>query len=151
MLFIPIAEQSDLIVELGDWVMQEACRILSDPVMCRPDIRISVNVSPRHFRKASFVPWLIGLLRRTGADPSRLTLEITESLFINNMHDVIAKMNELVALGIHFSIDDFGTGYSSLSYLKKLPIQELKKSTSPSSRTRRPIRMTLPWWKPFSR
>ena len=126
MLFIPIAEQSDLIVELGDWVMQEACRILSDPVMCRPDIRISVNVSPRHFRKASFVPWLIGLLRRTGADPSRLTLEITESLFINNMHDVIAKMNELVALGIHFSIDDFGTGYSSLSYLKKLPIQELK-------------------------
>jgi len=125
-LFIPIAEQSDLIVELGSWVMGEACKILSDPAACDPDIRISVNVSPRHFRKATFVPWLTSILRRTGADPSRLTLEITESLFINNIQDVIDKMNELVAAGIHFSIDDFGTGYSSLSYLKRLPIQELK-------------------------
>ncbi len=125
-LFIPIAEQSDLIVELGSWVMNEACKILADPVLCPPDIRISVNVSPRHFRKAKFVPWLTSLLKRTGADPARLTLEITESLFINNMQEVIAKMDELVAVGIHFSIDDFGTGYSSLSYLKMLPIQELK-------------------------
>ncbi len=125
-LFIPIAEQSDLIVELGAWVMKEACKILADTTGPSSTLRISVNVSPRHFRKSSFVPWLTSMIARTGADSSRLTLEITESLFIDNINDVISKMTELASLGIQFSIDDFGTGYSSLSYIKRLPIQELK-------------------------
>ncbi|HQD56569.1 MAG TPA: EAL domain-containing protein, partial [Candidatus Competibacteraceae bacterium] len=86
----------------------------------------SVNVSPRHFRQAHFASWFKGLLVATGADPHNLTLEITESLFLDNLNAVVAKMIELAALGIHFSIDDFGTGYSSLAYLKRLPIHELK-------------------------
>jgi diguanylate cyclase (GGDEF)-like protein/PAS domain S-box-containing protein len=125
-LFVPIAEQSDLIVELGSWVMTQACKFLVEGTATGKGIRLSVNVSPRHFRKGNFVPWLKGLLQRSGADPSRITLEITESLFIDNISDVVAKMNDLVAMGIRFSIDDFGTGYSSLAYLKRLPIHELK-------------------------
>lgn len=125
-VFIPIAEQSDLIVELGSWVMTQACRLLAEQNAKGTNFRISVNVSPRHFRKNNFVSWLKNILVRSGADPTRLTLEITESLFIDNMSDVIAKMTELVTLGIHFSIDDFGTGYSSLAYIKRLPIDELK-------------------------
>jgi diguanylate cyclase (GGDEF)-like protein/PAS domain S-box-containing protein len=125
-VFIPIAEQSDLIVELGAWVLAQACRILSETAAEGKDVHLSVNVSPRHFAKNNFVPWLKNLLLRNGTDPSRLTLEVTEGLFINNMVDVVAKMNELVALGIRFSIDDFGTGYSSLAYIKRLPLHELK-------------------------
>jgi EAL domain-containing protein (putative c-di-GMP-specific phosphodiesterase class I) len=125
-MFIPIAEQSDLIVELGAWIMTQACKLLTEESGKGRDFRISVNVSPRHFRKGNFVSWLKGLVTRYGVDVSRLTLEITESLFIDNFNDVIAKMTELVALGVHFSIDDFGTGYSSLAYLKRLPIDELK-------------------------
>ena len=125
-VFIPIAEQSDLIVELGSWIMTQACRLLAEQNLKGHDFRISVNVSPRHFRKSNFVPWFKSVLIRSGADPTRLTLEITESLFIDNLSDVVAKMTELVTLGIHFSIDDFGTGYSSLAYIKRLPIDELK-------------------------
>lgn len=125
-VFIPIAEQSDLIVELGSWIMTQACRLLAEQNTKGHDFRISVNVSPRHFRKGNFVPWFKNVLIRSGADPTRLTLEITESLFIDNLSDVVAKMTELVTLGIHFSIDDFGTGYSSLAYIKRLPIDELK-------------------------
>ena len=124
--FIPIAEESDLIVDLGVWVMAEACRLLSQEEMADHPVRISVNVSPRHFRQAGFVSWLRELLVISGADANYLTLEVTEGLVIDNMNDVVAKMNELAAMGIHFSIDDFGTGYSSLSYLKRLPINELK-------------------------
>lgn len=124
--FIPIAEESDLIVDLGVWVMTEACRLLSQEEMADCPVQISVNVSPRHFRQAGFVPWLREVLLTSGADPNHLTLEVTEGLVIDNMNDVVAKMSELAAMGIHFSIDDFGTGYSSLFYLKRLPIHELK-------------------------
>ena len=125
-IFIPIAEESDLIVELDDWVMSEVCKLIAREESAGMTLNISVNVSPRHFHHPDFVQWLIKLLESTGADPARLTLEITESLVISDINDVIVKMSELSVLGIHFSIDDFGTGYSSLAYLKRLPIHELK-------------------------
>jgi EAL domain-containing protein (putative c-di-GMP-specific phosphodiesterase class I) len=89
-------------------------------------LRIAVNISPRHFRQPDFVAWVKRGLTFSGADPSQLTLEITEGMVINNISNVIAKISELSVLGIHFSLDDFGTGYSSLAYLKRLPINELK-------------------------
>ncbi|QDX81415.1 hypothetical protein B9N43_09260 [Denitratisoma sp. DHT3] len=125
-VFVPIAEESDLIVELGAWVLREACRLMARHESAGFTLRLSVNLSPRHFRQAGFVPWVRELLTDTGADPTRLTLEVTEGLVIDNVSDVVTKMSELAALGIHFSVDDFGTGYSSLAYLKRLPIHELK-------------------------
>ncbi|WP_083446956.1 EAL domain-containing protein [Azoarcus sp. CIB] len=124
--FVPIAEESDLIVELGIWVMNEACRLIAAAATAGLPLALSVNISPRHFRKPEFNAWVRDVLDRTGAQPARLTLEITEGLIIDNVSDVVAKMNELSALGVRFSIDDFGTGYSSLAYLKRLPIDELK-------------------------
>ncbi|OGT90732.1 MAG: hypothetical protein A2286_05680 [Gammaproteobacteria bacterium RIFOXYA12_FULL_61_12] len=124
--FIPIAEESDLIVDIGVWVLSEACRLMAEQEKAGFPLRLSVNVSPRHFRKPGFVPWVRDLLDASGCDPSHLTLEVTEGLMIDNIGEVIAKMNELAAVGIRFSVDDFGTGYSSLVYLKRLPIQELK-------------------------
>jgi diguanylate cyclase (GGDEF)-like protein/PAS domain S-box-containing protein len=123
--FIPIAEESDLIVQIGEWVFAEVCRLLAGNDVQRP-LRIAVNLSPRHFRQRDFIDWIKRGLAVNGTDPSQITLEITEGMVINNISDVIAKMTELSALGIHFSMDDFGTGYSSLSYLKRLPIHELK-------------------------
>jgi diguanylate cyclase (GGDEF)-like protein/PAS domain S-box-containing protein len=123
--FITIAEETDLIVQIGEWVFAEVCRLLVQNDGQRP-LRIAVNISPRHFRQPDFVAWVKRGLSVSGADPSQLTLEITEGMVINNIGNVIAKMSELSALGIHFSMDDFGTGYSSLAYLKRLPINELK-------------------------
>ncbi len=123
--FITIAEESDLIVKIGEWVYAEVCNLLVQYDLHIP-LRIAVNISPRHFRQPDFVAWIKRGLTTSGADPSRLTLEITEGMVINNINNVIAKMSELSALGIHFSMDDFGTGYSSLAYLKRLPINELK-------------------------
>jgi EAL domain-containing protein (putative c-di-GMP-specific phosphodiesterase class I) len=124
--FINIAEESDLIVDIGAWVLVEVCTLIARETMAGFPIRLSANISPRQFRRAGFVKYLKELLSTTGADPSQLILEITEGLFVNDIDDVIKKMNELTAIGIHFSIDDFGTGYSSLAYLKRMPIHELK-------------------------
>ncbi|WP_162301244.1 EAL domain-containing protein [Nitrincola tibetensis] len=124
--FIPVAEESDLIVELGEWVLGESCKLLRQLQDRQQQLRLSVNLSVRHFRKRNFVDWMKALIQETGIDPSGLTLEITEGLFIDNLEDVIAKMNVLTELGIWFSIDDFGTGYSSLAYLANLPVHELK-------------------------
>lgn len=126
MTFIPVAEESDLIVELGIWTLHDACRILAREEIFSQPIRLAVNISPRHFHYPGFVSGVRHALTTTGADPARLTLEVTEGLLIHNVNDVIAKMTELAVLGIHFSLDDFGTGYSSLSYLKRLPIHEIK-------------------------
>jgi len=124
--FIPIAEESNLIVEIGNWVFAEVSRLLTLEEMSTSTMRISVNISPRHFRQADFVDQLKRNILHTGVDPARLMLEVTEGMLIDNINDVIAKMVELSAMGIHFSLDDFGTGYSSLSYLKRLPIHEIK-------------------------
>jgi len=124
--FIPIAEETDLIIDVGVWVFNAACALLTRQELAGRPIRLSVNISPRHFRQPSFVSWVKDTLQASGANPRQLTLEITESLLIDNIDDIIAKMNELTAIGIRFSVDDFGTGYSSLTYLKRLPIHEIK-------------------------
>ncbi|MCU7935223.1 MAG: EAL domain-containing protein [Candidatus Thiodiazotropha sp. (ex Dulcina madagascariensis)] len=125
-IFIPIAEESDLIIDMGVWVLTEALKMMTRGDMAGHPFRLSVNLSPRHFRQSSFDTWLKDLFSLTGADPNHLTLEVTESLVVENVNEVISKMSGLSALGIHFSIDDFGTGYSSLAYLKRLPVHELK-------------------------
>ena len=125
-LFIPIAEESDLIVDLGGWVLEQACALLGRPEFMRRRLRLSVNLSARQFRQPGLVPQLRALLSTAKADPSLLTLEVTEGLVIDDFDDAVAKMRELAALGVEISLDDFGTGYSSLAYLKRLPIQEIK-------------------------
>lgn len=125
-LFIPVAEDSGLIVPLGDWVLSRCCALLAREEMSHLPVHIAVNVSPRQFRQTDFVQRVRDTLTRTGADPTRLLLEVTEGVMLDNLADTVGKMSELAALGIHFSIDDFGTGYSSLAYLKRLPIHEIK-------------------------
>jgi diguanylate cyclase (GGDEF)-like protein/PAS domain S-box-containing protein len=126
--FIPLAEQTGLIVPLGHQVLEAACRQLV-VWAARPstaDLSLSVNVSARQFHQPDFVEQVCGLLDRTGVNPHRLKLELTESVLLGDVEAVVHKMTQLRARGVRFSIDDFGTGYSSLSYLKRLPIDELK-------------------------
>lgn len=125
-LFIPLAETSDLIVALDRWMLGAVCRLLAKLDAEGRTLRLSVNISPRHFQQPDFVEEIKRQLRVSGADPCHLVLELTEGVVIGDIGDVIAKMTTLSTLGIHFSIDDFGTGYSSLAYIKRLPIHELK-------------------------
>jgi diguanylate cyclase (GGDEF)-like protein/PAS domain S-box-containing protein len=126
--FIPQAEKSGLIVELGDWVLDTACRQLVQwsGDAGKAHLSMAVNVSARQFRQPAFVEQVLAVLERTGADPRLLKLELTESMLLVDMDDVIAKMTTLKVHGVGFALDDFGTGYSSLSYLKLLPIDQLK-------------------------
>lgn len=124
--FIPVAESSGLILRMGDWMLQQACEALARMQAAGCVVSLSVNVSQRQFRQEDFVGRVRELLAQTGAPPEHLILEVTESLLIENLDDTIARMTELVHMGVRFSIDDFGTGYSSLAYLKKLPLFELK-------------------------
>ena len=126
--FIPLAEETGLIIPLGNWVLEEACKTLAtwatDPAFA--DLSLAVNVSARQLRQASFVDDVLTVLERTGANPRRLKLELTESLLVDSIDETILKMNQLKAKGVGFSLDDFGVGYSSLSYLKLLPLDQLK-------------------------
>ncbi|MFO7704595.1 MAG: EAL domain-containing protein [Halopseudomonas sp.] len=126
--FIPLAEDTGLIVPIGEWVLLEACKTLAqwaaDPA--RAGLSIAVNISVVQFKKNNIVRTVLNALSATGANPHHLKLEITESLLANNVQDVKAKMLQLQNHGVSFSIDDFGTGYSSLFYLKQLPINQLK-------------------------
>lgn len=124
--FIPLAEASRLILPLGDWVLQQACAVIARLDACGHSLHIAVNVSPLQFAQANFVARIRDILSTTGADPTHLTLEITEGLLVEHLTETMGRMAELADLGIRFSIDDFGTGYSSLSYLKRLPLYELK-------------------------
>ena len=124
--FIALAEESDLILALGDWVLKRACFALAEIQQLSGDIQMAVNISPRHFRQRDFVEQVKGYLAQADAKPSGLMIEITESLFLDDLDEIVAKMHELKRLGVRFSIDDFGTGYSSLSYLQQLPVDELK-------------------------
>ncbi|WP_051168141.1 sensor domain-containing protein [Marinospirillum minutulum] len=120
--FIPLAEDTGMIIPLGEWVLKETLLLMK----ANPSLTFAVNISPRQFRNCDFVERVQQLIDETGADPKRLTLEVTEGLLITDFNQSSKRMLELQKLGISFSIDDFGTGYSSLSYLKKLPINELK-------------------------
>lgn len=122
-VFIAVAEQSSLIVKLGDWIQAESLRLLAS---LPAPLNLALNISPRQFRQEEFATRLRQDIKMSGADPKRLTIEVTENLLLDDVHAVSAKMRELSRLGIEFSIDDFGTGYSSLSYLSDLPLQELK-------------------------
>jgi diguanylate cyclase (GGDEF)-like protein/PAS domain S-box-containing protein len=126
--FIPVAEETGLILPLGDDILRQACEQLArwadQPDMAH--LTLSVNVSPRQFQQDNFVARVLGVLDRTGAPAQQLKLELTESLLITNVDEVIAKMDAIKARGVGFSLDDFGTGYSSLSYLKRLPLDQLK-------------------------
>lgn len=126
--FIPLAEETGLILPLGQWVLETACQQLAawaaQPAMAH--LTLAVNVSAKQFQQTDFVARVLATLARTGAAPKRLKLELTESLLVDNVEGIIAKMAQLKTHGVGFSLDDFGTGYSSLSYLKRLPLDQLK-------------------------
>ncbi|HEY4073321.1 MAG TPA: EAL domain-containing protein [Herbaspirillum sp.] len=128
MEFIPLAEDTGLITVLGEYVLEAACRQLAiwstQPELA--NLGLSVNVSAYQFRHPDFVETVLDILDRTGADPLKLKLELTESLLVADVEEIIIEMSMLKARGVGFSLDDFGTGYSSLSYLKRLPLDELK-------------------------
>lgn len=125
--FIPLAEETDLIVSIGEWVLQEACTRTKSLLDAGLDLgHVAVNLSARQFRDRRLVTRMRDILERTGLAPGRLELEITESLVMHDVESVIGKLKELKALGILLSIDDFGTGYSSLSYLRRFPIDRIK-------------------------
>lgn len=126
--FIPVAESSGLIIPLGEWVVEQACEILAqwqqDPVL--KEVKLSVNISPRQFHHAEFVSVIEKQLERYDIDASKLELEVTESLLIEDIEITVARMKALGKHGIKFALDDFGTGYASLGYLKQLPLALLK-------------------------
>lgn len=124
-LFIETAEQTGLIIPIGNWVLRTACEHLKQ-LEKYPDLTVSVNVSAHQFRGEQFIGQAKQILKETTVDPNRLKLEITETMMINDIDQTIDSMNQLRELGIRFSVDDFGTGYSSLAYLNRLPINELK-------------------------
>ena len=125
--FIPLAEETGLINNIGEWVLREACRQavawLGDGL---PPRRMAVNLSARQLVDKGFVELLVSILKETGLDPNLLELEITESQVMRQGESSVVLLNEIAALGVHLAVDDFGTGYSSLSYLKRLPFGKLK-------------------------
>jgi len=125
--FIPIAEETGLIIPIGKWVLETTCEQLKRwNTICDGRISLSANVSARQFQNARFIDEVEKIIASRGIDPRTLTLEITESLLMQDIEQNIALMTRLKAMGLKLSIDDFGTGYSSLSYLKNLPVDELK-------------------------
>jgi diguanylate cyclase (GGDEF)-like protein/PAS domain S-box-containing protein len=126
--FIPLAEETRLILPLGTWVLETACIQLAlwatQPEMAH--LTLAVNISAHQFHQPDFVQKVLAVLHETRANPQRLKLELTESLLVRNVEEIIEKMFALKAKGVGFSLDDFGTGYSSLTYLKRLPLDQLK-------------------------
>ncbi|MCK9283620.1 MAG: EAL domain-containing protein [Rhodocyclaceae bacterium] len=126
--FIPLAEETGLILPMGQWALETACTQLAlwaaQPALAH--LVVAVNVSARQFHQDDFVDQVLAILQTTGANPQRLKIELTESLLVEKVEDMIAKMTRLKAKGVGFSLDDFGTGYSSLSYLKRMPLDQLK-------------------------
>jgi len=126
--FIPLAEETGLIIPIGQWVLENACQQLKvwEAEPHSRHLQLAVNVSARQFRQSDFVAQVRDIVGRTAINPLRLKLELTESIVLDDVADTIAKMQALKQLGISFSMDDFGTGYSSLAYLTQLPLNQLK-------------------------
>ncbi|MES2073355.1 MAG: EAL domain-containing protein [Pseudomonadota bacterium] len=126
--FIPMAEETGLILPIGLWVLETACRQIKqwEATPDRAGLQLAVNVSAKQFRQLTFVDEIKNILKRTGANPVLLKLELTESVVLEEVDTVIEKMHALKDIGVCFSLDDFGTGYSSLSYLQRLPLNQLK-------------------------
>jgi len=127
--FIPVAEETGLIIEIGEWVLQTAAqqvRTWEADGLLEKFGAVAVNVSPLQFRQPNFVDLVIRVFREASLSPARIKIEITESIIIESVEDVIRKMHAIKELGVQFSLDDFGTGYSSLSYLRRLPLDQLK-------------------------
>jgi EAL domain-containing protein (putative c-di-GMP-specific phosphodiesterase class I) len=125
--FIPLAEETGLIVPIGEWVVRTACR------QCKawqdaglPAVTVAVNISARQFREKNLLRVIADILAETGVDPARLELEVTESVIMQDAQHVIATLQAFRDMGVKLSVDDFGTGYSSLSYLKRFPVDRLK-------------------------
>lgn len=126
--FIPIAEETGLILPIGGWVLETACRQLKawEGHVDLRHITLAVNVSAKQFHQDDFVQQVLSILDKTKANPTKLKLELTEGMLLQHPENVALKMSALKSKGVHFSLDDFGTGYSSLAYLKKLPIDQIK-------------------------
>lgn len=127
--FVPVAEDTGLIVPLGYWVLAEACRQLHEwhiRYAATRHVGVSVNVSPRQLRHAEFASDIARIIRASGVDPRLVTLEITESALVQDAEETTRVLHQLKAVGVQLAIDDFGTGYSSLSYLRRLPVDTLK-------------------------
>lgn len=127
--FIPVAEDIGIITSLGNQVLEITCNLIrriADEYAEAGPIHLSVNISPQQFQQADFAMQVAHFLKTSGANPTRLTLELTENMLVTNLEEVMAKMVDLKRLGVRFSIDDFGTGYSSMAYLKRLPLDEIK-------------------------
>jgi diguanylate cyclase (GGDEF)-like protein/PAS domain S-box-containing protein len=126
--FIPLAEETGLILPIGHWILKQGCKTLADWANYPEtrELKLAVNISSRQLSQADFVEQVRTILTETGANPALLKLEITESVILDNVEDTIIKMHAVRDLGVSFSMDDFGTGYSSLSYLQKLPLEQLK-------------------------
>ena len=124
--FIPLAEQSGLINNMGKWVLLEACKFIKQMDALAGNIHIAVNISAKQIIAADFIASILKVIGDTGIKPSQLEIEITESIMLTSMEEVIYKLNELKAIGVKISLDDFGTGFSSLTYLRRLPVEILK-------------------------
>jgi EAL domain-containing protein (putative c-di-GMP-specific phosphodiesterase class I) len=121
--FIPVAEEIGLIVAIGEWVLRRAC---ADAATWPNNTKVAVNLSPIQMLNAKLVPVVMGALASSGLPASRLELEITESVLMQNTEATLAALHQLRSLGVKISMDDFGTGYSSLSYLRRFPFDKLK-------------------------
>jgi EAL domain-containing protein (putative c-di-GMP-specific phosphodiesterase class I) len=125
--FIPVAEETGLIVPIGEWVLSEACRQhMAWRAAGLPPLPVAVNLSPRQFREPNLVATISRILSETGTAPAYLALEITEGSLMQMTEHTLATLDALHDLGVSLSIDDFGVGYSSLSYLKRFPVDQLK-------------------------
>jgi EAL domain-containing protein (putative c-di-GMP-specific phosphodiesterase class I) len=126
--FIPLAEETGLILSIGQWVLETACAQLKawQQKPLTRHLTLSINVSAKQFHQADFVLQVQSAVEYYAIDPMKLKLELTESMLLDNVDATIARMNALKEVGIRFSLDDFGTGYSSLQYLKRLPLYQLK-------------------------
>ncbi len=121
--FIPVAEETGLIVPIGEWVLRQAC---AQAAAWPPEVRVAVNLSPAQFKSHNLIGTVVGALASSGVPSSRLELEITESVLLQDNQATLAILHQLRSLGVRISMDDFGTGYSSLSYLRAFPFDKIK-------------------------